>query len=63
MIPRKRLDIGWMDMLFGAGCCLWPGDRTAAERSQAASMRCCTFCFRALCRKAEISPETGSRSG
>jgi len=32
MISRKRLDIGWMDLLFGAGCCLWPGDRTAAER-------------------------------
>ncbi|HEY2737991.1 MAG TPA: DegT/DnrJ/EryC1/StrS family aminotransferase [Thermoanaerobaculia bacterium] len=32
MIPRKRLDIGWMDLLFGAGCCLWPGDRTTAER-------------------------------
>lgn|SRR6185369_3930478 len=32
MIPRKRLDIGWMDLLFGAGCCLWPGHRTAAER-------------------------------
>jgi perosamine synthetase len=27
MIPRKRLDIGWSDLLFGIGACLWPGDR------------------------------------
>ena len=27
MIPRKRLDIGWLDLLHGIGACLWPGDR------------------------------------
>lgn len=27
MIPRKRLDIGWSDLFFGIGCCLWPGSR------------------------------------
>jgi perosamine synthetase len=27
MIPRKRLDIGWTDLLFGLGACLWPGSR------------------------------------
>jgi perosamine synthetase len=27
MIPRKRLDIGWSDLLFGIGACLWPGSR------------------------------------
>lgn len=27
MIPRKRLDIGWTDLLFGFACCLWPGGR------------------------------------
>jgi hypothetical protein len=27
MIPRKRLDIGWTDLLFGFAACLWPGSR------------------------------------
>ncbi len=27
MIPRKRLDIGWTDLLFAIGACLWPGGR------------------------------------
>jgi dTDP-4-amino-4,6-dideoxygalactose transaminase len=27
MIPRKRLDIGWTDLLFGIAACLWPGHR------------------------------------
>lgn len=32
MIPRKRLDIGWTDLAFGAGSCLRPGSREEAER-------------------------------
>ena len=32
MIPRKRLDIGWTDILFGMGCCFWPGSRDAAQK-------------------------------
>lgn len=31
MIPRKRLDIGWSDLLFGMIRCLVPGDRTAVR--------------------------------
>lgn len=31
MIPRKRLDIGWRDVLSGIGSCLW-ARREAAER-------------------------------
>jgi perosamine synthetase len=31
MIPRKRLDIGWSDLLFGISRCLWPGDRERAH--------------------------------
>ncbi len=27
MIPRKRLDVGWPDLLFGLGACVWPGGR------------------------------------
>ena len=26
MIPRKRLDIGWSDLLYGMRCCLGAGD-------------------------------------
>ena len=32
MIPRKRLDIGWTDLLFGLICCLWPGSRERMRR-------------------------------
>lgn len=32
MWSRKRLDIGWRDLAFGAFKCLLPADRTAAER-------------------------------
>lgn len=32
MIPRKRLDIGWPDLLFGFVCCLWTGDRERMRR-------------------------------
>jgi perosamine synthetase len=31
MIPRKRLDIGWSDLLYGMTRCLAPGDRTAVR--------------------------------
>lgn len=31
MIPRKRLDIGWSDLLFGMIRCLAPGDRAAVR--------------------------------
>src|SRR5688572_26031806 len=31
MIPRKRLDIGWSDLLFGMIRCWAPGDRTAVR--------------------------------
>lgn len=31
MIPRKRLDIGWSDILFGIGSCFWPGSREAVH--------------------------------
>ncbi|MCR9201648.1 MAG: aminotransferase class V-fold PLP-dependent enzyme [Planctomycetaceae bacterium] len=30
MWARKRIDIGWSDLAFGAVCCLVPGRRTAA---------------------------------
>lgn len=37
MIPRKRLDIGWFDLLFGLRCCFGPGNREAArERAEGA---------------------------
>ena len=32
MWSRKRLDIGWRDLAYGAVQCLLPADRTAAER-------------------------------
>ena len=32
MIPRKRLDIGWMDLLRGISLCLWPHKRAAAQQ-------------------------------
>ncbi len=32
MIPRKRLDIGLTDILFGIGRCFWPGSRGVAEK-------------------------------
>ena len=32
MIPRKRLDIGWSDVLYGIASCLWSVDREKAER-------------------------------
>ena len=32
MIPRKRLDIGWLDILYGIGCCFWPGSRHAVKK-------------------------------
>jgi dTDP-4-amino-4,6-dideoxygalactose transaminase len=32
MIPRKRLDIAWTDILFGIGCCFWPGNRSRVEK-------------------------------
>ena len=32
MIPRKRLDIGLTDILFGIGRCFWPGSRDVAEK-------------------------------
>jgi len=32
MIPRKRLDIGWSDVLYGLASCLWPADQEKAER-------------------------------
>ena len=38
MIPRKRLDIGWSDLLFGLRCCLWPGDR--AQPSEDGALAC-----------------------
>ncbi|MDB9527588.1 DegT/DnrJ/EryC1/StrS family aminotransferase [Oscillatoria sp. CS-180] len=31
MIPRKRLDIAWMDLLFGLGCCLKLENRQSIE--------------------------------
>ncbi|MEO0534212.1 MAG: DegT/DnrJ/EryC1/StrS family aminotransferase [Cyanobacteria bacterium P01_A01_bin.123] len=31
MIPRKRLDIGWTDLLYGIKHCLWPQSRKAIE--------------------------------
>ena len=47
MIPRKRLDIGWSDLLYGLFRCLWPGDRAEVrdriERfwsSEGASLAC-----------------------
>lgn len=32
MIPRKRLDIGWMDLLRGMALCLWPQGRATAQQ-------------------------------
>lgn len=32
MIPRKRLDIGWSDILFGMGRCFWPGSRDRVQK-------------------------------
>ncbi|MBC8354041.1 MAG: DegT/DnrJ/EryC1/StrS aminotransferase family protein [Planctomycetes bacterium] len=32
MIPRKRLDIGWTDILFGIGRCFWPGSREEVHK-------------------------------
>jgi dTDP-4-amino-4,6-dideoxygalactose transaminase len=32
MIPRKRLDIGLTDILYGIACCFWPGNRTATQQ-------------------------------
>lgn len=32
MIPRKRLDIGLSDILFGISHCFWPGNRAAAQQ-------------------------------
>lgn len=32
MIPRKKLDIGWMDLAFGIRCCLGREDRAEAKR-------------------------------
>jgi dTDP-4-amino-4,6-dideoxygalactose transaminase len=32
MISRKRLDIGWSDILFGIGCCFWPGNRDGVQK-------------------------------
>jgi perosamine synthetase len=47
MIPRKRLDIGWSDLLYGLFRCLWPGDgaevRERIERawsSEGAGLAC-----------------------
>lgn len=36
MWSRKRLDLGWGDLAFGAWRCLWPTDRAATERKLAA---------------------------
>ncbi len=33
MIPRKKLDIGWMDLVAGVFFSLWPGDRRRAQRA------------------------------
>jgi perosamine synthetase len=36
MIPRKRFDIGWIDLLRGMALCLWPQRRgTAQQRAEA----------------------------
>jgi perosamine synthetase len=32
MIPRKKLDIGWRDLLFGLRCCLRPAEREQIQR-------------------------------
>ena len=32
MIPRKRLDIGWLDLLRGIALCLWPHKRATAQQ-------------------------------
>jgi len=32
MIPRKRLDIGWSDILFGISRCFWPGSREGVQK-------------------------------
>lgn len=32
MIPRKRLDIGWTDLLAGARFCLWPEQSNSVEQ-------------------------------
>ncbi len=32
MIPRKRLDIGLSDILFGIGRCFWPGSREKVQQ-------------------------------
>lgn len=32
MIPRKRLDIGWRDVLYGIGSCLWARQETAERK-------------------------------
>lgn len=31
MIPRNRIDIGWSDLAFALRCCIFPGDRQAAQ--------------------------------
>jgi dTDP-4-amino-4,6-dideoxygalactose transaminase len=36
MIPRNRLDIGWVDLLAGIGYCCWPGRRAPLQRQIAA---------------------------
>ena len=36
MWSRKRLDLGWGDLAFGAWRCLWPTNRAAPERKLAA---------------------------
>ena len=32
MIPRQRLDIGWLDILYGIVSCFLPGSRTATQK-------------------------------
>ncbi|MCA9170748.1 MAG: hypothetical protein KDB23_23880, partial [Planctomycetales bacterium] len=32
MIPRKRLDIGLSDILFGISRCFWPGNRFRVQQ-------------------------------
>ncbi|HUG69910.1 MAG TPA: DegT/DnrJ/EryC1/StrS family aminotransferase [Pirellulaceae bacterium] len=32
MIPRKRLDIGLSDIVFGIGSCFWPGSRAGVQQ-------------------------------
>lgn len=37
MWARKRIDIGWLDLAFGLGCCFVPGFRTRLERATEAT--------------------------